>query len=247
MADFFVLFSEPATYFSLLTLTAMEIVLGIDNVVFLSILVAKLPKAQQPKARLIGLGLAFLFRILLLLCISWIIGLVQPLFSILSHEISGRDLILIAGGLFLITKSTKEIHAKFEGGGHDLTEVGGGPSFWNVVVQIGLLDLVFSFDSVITAVGLVEHISIMVIAVILSMIVMLVFARRISDVIARHPTIKMLALSFLLMIGTMLFAEGFHMHVEKGYIYFAMAFSIVVEMLNIRVRKTDAPVHAAKS
>lgn len=238
MAEFLVLFSQPATYVSLMTLTLMEVVLGIDNVVFLSILVAKLPQAEQGHARLIGLGLAFLFRVLLLLCISWIVGLIQPLFTVLGHSVSGRDLILIGGGLFLIAKSTKEIHGKLESDEHGAS-TRARASFWNIVVQVALLDLVFSFDSVITAVGLVDHLPVMIIAVILSMIVMLVFARKISDIIAKHPTIKMLALSFLLMIGTMLFAEGFHMHVEKGYIYFAMAFSMLVEILNIRVRKVQ--------
>jgi predicted tellurium resistance membrane protein TerC len=239
MTDLVALFTLPSTYVSLLTLTAMEIVLGVDNVVFLSILVSKLPKDRRPKVRLLGLVLAFLFRILLLLCISWIVGLVHPLFSIFSHEVSGRDLILLGGGLFLVAKSTKEIHGNLEGDAHELKPVS-GRAFWSIVIQIGLLDLVFSFDSVITAVGLVDHISIMVIAVMLSMLVMLIFVKGISDVIMRHPTIKMLALSFLLMIGTMLFAEGFHMHIEKGYIYFAMAFSILVEVLNIRARKGKA-------
>lgn len=238
MTDLLVLFSESSTWISLASLTLMEIVLGIDNVVFLSILVGKLPPEEQPKARFIGLALAFVFRVLLLLCIAWIIGLVKPLFTIYDHGVSGRDLILLAGGLFLITKATKEIHHKMEEHGPQ------GPvvqhaSFWNIVVQVALLDLVFSFDSVITAVGLVDKIPIMIIAVVLSMAVMLAFARKISEIITAHPTIKMLALSFLLMIGTVLVAEGFHVHVQKGYIYFAMTFSMLVEVLNIRVRKVS--------
>ncbi len=226
---------EIETYVSLLTLTLMEIVLGIDNVVFLSILTGKLQKSEQPKARFIGLALAFGFRVILLLGISWIIGLTKPLFAVLGHEISGRDLILILGGLFLISKATSEIHGKVQGDEHE-NKNAPAPSFGSVVVQIALIDLVFSFDSVITAVGLVKHVPVMIAAVLVSMLIMLIFASRISDIIHRHPTIKMLALSFLLMIGTMLFAEGFHVHVEKGYIYFAMAFSIFVEMLNIKVR-----------
>ncbi|MBN8549422.1 MAG: TerC family protein [Deltaproteobacteria bacterium] len=242
MTDLFVLFTEPQTYVSLLTLTLMEIVLGIDNVVFLSILVGKLPAHQQPRARLIGLSLAFVFRIILLLCITWIIGLVQPLFSVFSHEVSGRDLILIAGGLFLIAKSTKEIHGKLEHVDHTAA-VPAGPTFASVVIQVAMLDLVFSFDSVITAVGLVDRISIMIVAVVLSMIVMLMFAAKISEIVDRHPTIKMLALSFLLMIGTMLVAEGCEVHVQKGYVYFAMAFSVFVEFLNIRSQKAQGVKH----
>ena len=230
---------EIETYVSLVTLTLMEIVLGIDNVVFLSILTSKLEKSQQPKARYIGLALAFGFRVLLLLGISWIIGLTKPLFSVLNYEFSGRDLILILGGLFLIGKSTSEIHGKMQGEEHgEAAKV--APSFSSVVIQIALIDLVFSFDSVITAVGLVKHVPVMIAAVLVSMLIMLIFAGKISDIIHRYPTIKMLALSFLLMIGTMLFAEGFHVHVEKGYIYFAMAFSIFVELLNIRVRSKGA-------
>lgn len=239
MADFSFPLFEIGTYVSLLTLTAMEIVLGIDNVVFLSILASKLPAEQQARARFIGLGLAFAFRVILLLGISWIIGLTKPIFSIYSHDFSGRDIILILGGLFLLAKSTSEIHGKIEGESHEAKQIV-APSFRSVVIQIALIDLVFSFDSVITAVGLVKHVPVMIIAVLLSMVVMLVFATKISEIIHRHPTIKMLALAFLLMIGTMLFAEGFHVHVEKGYIYFAMAFSILVEMLNIRVRKVSS-------
>lgn len=236
MTDFSVPLGELETYVSLLTLTAMEIVLGIDNVVFLSIICSRLPKEQQPRARSIGLGLAFVFRVALLLAISWIIGLTRPLFEIFSFVLTGRDLVLLLGGLFLIAKSTMEIHAKIEGEEHSQDKVGAS-SMWAVIVQIGLIDLVFSFDSVITAVGLVKHVPIMVAAVIISLALMLLFAGVISRIIEKHPTVKMLALSFLLMIGTMLVAEGLHFHIEKGYIYFAMAFSLFVELLNSRLRK----------
>lgn len=229
------LLSDPNTYISLLTLTAMEIVLGIDNLVFISIVSQRLPKEQQSKARTIGLALALLFRVILLMLISWIIGLTAPLFTVLNHAVSGRDLILLGGGLFLIAKSTTEIHHKIEGGSGS-SKTAQGATFLGIITQIVLLDIVFSFDSVITAVGLVQSIPIMVIAVIISMIVMLIFAGSISNFIARHPTVKMLALAFLLMIGTLLFAEGFHFEVPKGYVYFAMAFSIFVEVLNIKVR-----------
>jgi len=233
--DLIALFSDPATYIGLLTLTAMEIVLGIDNVVFISIVAGKLPKEQQAKARNIGLLLALVFRVALLLCISWIVGLVEPFVTIFGFGISGRDTIMLVGGLFLIAKSTMEIHHKFEG-----HEEGGAvkvaPKFWSIVSQIILLDIVFSFDSVVTAVGLTQHVPIMIIAVIVSLAVMLAFAGFISDFVSKHPTVKMLALSFLLMIGTMLVAEGLHFHIPKGYIYFAMAFSLFVEMLNLKLR-----------
>lgn len=232
------IFSQPQTYLSLLTLTLMEIVLGIDNLIFISIISGKLPKAEQAKARMIGLGLALLFRVGLLCAISWIVGLVTPLFTVLEHGVSGRDLVLLGGGLFLLVKSTLEIHEKIEGDHHE----GSGKrlSFWPTVSQIIMLDIVFSFDSVITAVGLVKEISIMIIAVVVSMIVMLAAAPTISDFINKHPTIKMLALAFLLMIGTMLLAEGFHFEMPKGYIYFAMAFSCMVEFLNMKVRAKKA-------
>lgn len=237
MADFSFPITELDTWIGLLTLTLMEIVLGIDNVIFISIIVSKLPQALQAKARVIGLGLAFLFRIVLLFAITWVIGLVQPLFTVLSHSVSGRDLILIGGGLFLLLKSTLEIHHKLEGDPEGDVKKAAAAVMWKAVVQIALLDLVFSFDSVITAVGLVKHIPVMIIAVVISMIIMLVFAKAISGIIERHPTIKILALSFLLMIGTMLVAEGMHFHIARGYIYFAMAFSLFVELLNIRVRR----------
>ncbi len=226
----------------LLTLTAMEIVLGIDNIIFISILVAKLPHERQARARTIGLALAMITRILLLLSLSWIAGLTGDLFSILGRGVSGRDVILLSGGLFLLGKATYEIHEKLEGEpGHAEARV--GPSFAAVIVQILLLDVVFSLDSVITAVGMVNQIPIMVAAVVIAVGVMLVAAGPISDFVNRHPTVKMLALSFLLLIGVSLVAEGFHQHIPKGYIYFAMAFSVFVEMLNLRLRgKSTHPV-----
>lgn len=224
----------PHALVSLLTLTLMEIVLGIDNLIFISIVSGKLPKAEQPKARFIGLFLALGFRIALLCMISWIIGLVHPIFTLLEHGVSGRDLVLLTGGLFLISKSTLEIHEKIEGEHSD--QEAKRKSFWGTVGQIVLLDIVFSFDSVITAVGLVKELPIMILAVILSMFVMLAAAANISEFINKHPTIKMLALAFLLMIGTMLFAEGLHFEMPKGYVYFAMAFSCFVEFLNMKVR-----------
>ena len=241
--DFFTLFSQPDTYVSLLTLTFLEIILGIDNIIFISILTGKLPPNEQGKARTLGLALALIFRVLLLLCISWIAGLVNPLFTVFGFAVTGRSLILILGGLFLLYKSTVEIHEKLEGEeeketGTDNKKV----KLSGLLIQIILLDLVFSFDSVITAVGLVQHVSIMIIAIILSMIVMLIFAKSVSDFIHRHPSIKMLALSFLLMIGLLLFLEGLHVEVPKGYVYFAMAFSFLVELLNIKLRKKTKPV-----
>jgi predicted tellurium resistance membrane protein TerC len=238
------LLTQPETYVSLLTLAAMEIVLGIDNVVFLTILAGRLPQAQQPKARQLGLAFALVTRLALLFAITWVMGLTRPLFSIVGQEISGRDLILLFGGLFLIGKATFEIHDKLEvkhEEGH--APKAGGAAFWSVIVQIGLLDIVFSLDSVITAVGMAKHLSIMVAAVVIAMGVMLAFANPIGSFVERHPTMKMLALSFLILIGVMLVAEGFHQHVPKGYVYFAMAFSLVVELLNMRIRKSaEAPV-----
>jgi predicted tellurium resistance membrane protein TerC len=237
MIEILELFTLPGTYISLLTLTLMEIVLGIDNVIFISILCGRLPITEQAKARRLGLALAMVFRIILLLFISWIVGLREPLIEIgiLNYSFSGRDLILLGGGLFLMVKSTMEIHAKFDVDAHDLKK-GRGGTFLSVIIQIIFLDIVFSFDSVITAVGLVQHVPIMIVAVIISMVVMLVFSGAISDLVNRYPTIKMLALSFLLMIGVLLFAEGFHHEIPKGYIYFAMAFSVGVEALNIKLR-----------
>jgi predicted tellurium resistance membrane protein TerC len=238
------LLTQPDTWISLATLAAMEIVLGIDNVVFLTILAGRLPKAQQPAARRLGLGFALGTRLLLLFAISWVMGLTKDLFVVAGHGVSGRDLILLSGGLFLIAKATFEIHDKLEVK-HDAHEVEAkaGTAFWGVIVQIGVLDIVFSLDSVITAVGMARHLSVMVAAMVIAMGVMLVSAGSIGDFVERHPTMKMLALAFLILIGVMLVAEGFGKHIEKGYIYFAMAFSLLVELLNMRVRRArEAPV-----
>jgi len=224
-----------------LTLCVLEIVLGIDNVIFISILAGKLPPEQQPKARFIGLSLAMITRVLLLLSIAWMARLTSPLFSIFQNEVSGRDLILIIGGIFLVWKSTHEIHQKLEGPeAHGSTRA--AVSFRSVIVQIILLDIVFSLDSVITAVGMVNNVSIMVGAVVVAVIFMMFFAGPISGFVDRHPTVKMLALSFLLLIGVTLIADGFGQHISKGYIYFAMGFSVFVEVLNIRIPKAAAPV-----
>ena len=232
--------SNPEIWISLLTLTLLEIVLGIDNIIFISILSGKLPADQQRKARQWGLGLALITRILLLCGLAWVVKLDKPFWepTIFSFKlaVSGKDIILILGGLFLLGKSTYEIHEKLEGVDGEKTEKM-MPTFNAVLVQIMLLDIVFSLDSVITAVGMVKQIGVMITAVIVAMIIMLIFVNQISDFVDRHPTIKMLALSFLILIGSMLVAEGFHQHIPKGYIYFAMAFSVVVEMLNIRTRK----------
>jgi len=227
--------TNPEIWISLLTLTLLEIILGIDNLVFISILSGKLPVAQQKKARRLGLGLALITRILLLVGLAWMVRLTKPLFTIFSQGVSGRDLILILGGLFLLGKATHEIHDRLEGEDGAVTSriV---PRLGAIVVQILLLDIVFSLDSVITAVGMVRQIPVMIAAVIIAMLFMLIFVNRISHFIDQHPTIKMLALSFLLLIGCALVAEGFHREVPKGYIYFAMAFSLGVEVLNIRTR-----------
>lgn len=228
--------TSPESWIALGTLVALEIVLGIDNIIFISILAGRLPAGQRNKARQSGLALAMLTRLALLFGIAWIIGLVEPWFTVFNNEISGRDIILIVGGLFLLGKSTHEIHASLTKT-HATKEVSKYTSFFSVLAQIAILDIVFSLDSVITAVGLVEHLSIMAIAIVLSVVVMLFTARPISSFIKNNPTIKMLALSFLLIIGFTLIAEGFDVHVPKGYIYFAMAFSILVELLNMKVRK----------
>ena len=228
--------TDPQAWIAFVTLLGLEIVLGIDNVVFISILAGKLPAAQQPKARYVGLGLAMLMRIGLLFSISWVIRLTAPLFAIFGHEISGRDLILIVGGLFLLAKATHEIHQKLEGEeGRASARV--KPSFSSVIIQILLLDIVFSLDSVITAVGMVDDISIMISAVVIAVAFMMVFAAPVSSFVERHPTFKMLALSFLLLIGFTLIAEGWDRHIPKGYVYVAMAFSAFVEVLNLRLRK----------
>ncbi|TSA34941.1 MAG: TerC family protein [Verrucomicrobiaceae bacterium] len=234
---------NPELWIAFLTLCALEIVLGIDNVIFISILAGKLPSHQQDKARVIGLGLAMIMRILLLLTISWMAGLTNPWITVFGHGLSGRDLILVVGGLFLVAKSTSEIHGKLEG------EEGHGPgaaaaSFAAVLIQIMLLDIVFSLDSVITAVGMVNNIPVMIGAVVISVIFMMFFSGPISRFVEAHPTIKMLALSFLLLIGVTLIADGFGQHVSKGYIYFAMGFSVFVEMLNLKlIKKSQKPVH----
>jgi len=233
--------TTPESLIALLTLTVLEIVLGIDNIIFISILAGKLPKGQQNKARLTGLGLAMITRILLLLSIVWIMNLTLPLFMALGQEISGRDIILIAGGLFLIAKSTFEIHDKLEGSEiHESRRK--AKSFSNVIIQILLLDIVFSLDSVITAVGMANNIIIMILAVVIAVGVMMASSKSISDFVEKHPTVKMLALSFLLLIGISLIAEGLEQHIPKGYIYFAMAFSVFVEMLNLRMKSKVKPV-----
>jgi len=228
--------TDPQAWIAFATLTVLEVVLGIDNIVFISILSSRLPKAQQPRARALGLGLAMLSRIVLLFSLTWISRLTAPLFTVLSEEISGRDLVLIFGGLFLLAKSTHEIHARLEG------ESGGGkprvaPTLRSVLVQIMLLDIVFSLDSVITAVGMVDQLAIMVAAVMVAVGFMMLFATPLSDFVDRHPTVKILALSFLLLIGMALVAEGLDQHIPKGYIYFAMAFSVGVEILNLKARR----------
>ena len=236
------LLTQTDTYVSLLTLTLMEIVLGIDNIVFISILTAKLPPAQQPKARRIGLSLALVFRLGLLFAISWVMSLTEPMFNLFGKGFSGRDLILLGGGLFLVAKATHEIHDKLEVAHDDPKRVGSGRAFGLILLQILALDIVFSLDSVITAVGMAQHVSVMVVAMVVAVGVMLIFAGRISDFVNRHPTMKILALSFLLLIGVMLVVEGMGQHVGKGYIYFAMAFSLGVELLNMRLRKKVQPV-----
>jgi predicted tellurium resistance membrane protein TerC len=230
-------------WIALLTLTVLEIVLGIDNIVFISILAGKLRPADRERARKLGLSLAMIIRILLLISISWVMGLTRPLFGLFSHDVSGRDLILLVGGLFLLAKSTHEIHNNLEGEeGH--SEGKAAASFGATIVQILLLDIVFSLDSVITAVGMADEVSIMIIAVVIAVGVMLVASGSISAFVERHPTVKMLALSFLLLIGVSLVADGFGQHIEKGYIYFAMGFSVFVEMINLKMRaRRSQPVH----
>lgn len=234
--------TDPQAWVAFLTLLALEIVLGIDNIIFISILAGKLPAEQQQRARYIGLGLALFIRVALLFSLSWVIGLTAPLFSVLNHEISGRDLILIGGGLFLLAKATYEIHESLEGEeGHASKKV--AASFASVIIQIILLDAVFSLDSVITAIGMVEQVGLMVSAVVVAIGFMMLFAGPVGAFVARHPTIKMLALSFLLLIGLTLMVEAFEVHIPKGYIYFAMGFSVFVEMLNLRLRKKSQPVN----
>ena len=229
--------ASPEAWIALGTLTALEIVLGIDNIIFISILVAKLPDSQRDKARQIGIMLAMLTRLALLFSISWVMGLTEPWFTLFGQEISGRDVILIGGGLFLLAKSTHEIHSSVEGAVESDGTTKVASTFGMVLVQIAILDIVFSLDSVITAVGLVDHVSIMAIAIIIAVIVMLLASKAISDFVDDHPTIKILALSFLIIVGLTLILEGLDFHIPKGYIYFAMLFSLSVEMINIRMRK----------
>jgi predicted tellurium resistance membrane protein TerC len=240
------LLTDPQAWTALLTLTVLEIVLGIDNIIFISILTDRLPAHQRDRARIVGLGAAMIMRILLLFAIKWIIGLTEPWFEIFGHEFSGRDLILLAGGLFLLYKATAEIHEKLEGSEHSAAEAKAA-SFVSVIAQIMMLDIVFSLDSVITAVGMADDIEVMIAAVVISVGIMLVASGPLADFVQRHPTIKILALSFLMLIGFSLVAEGFHQHIPKGYIYAAMAFSVIVELINLRVRaKSEAgrqPVH----
>ena len=231
--------ADPEIWIGLATLTALEIVLGIDNIVFISILVGKLPARRQPEARIVGLGLAMLMRILLLFSLVWLMRLTAPLFSVWNQNLSGRDLILIAGGLFLLWKSTREIHENLEGQEEDAS-VKVKAAFVSVIVQIILIDLVFSLDSVITAIGLSGRLGVMVAAIVLAVIVMMMLSDAISRFVNRHPTVRMLALSFLILIGVALIGDGLEMHIPKGYIYFAMAYSVIVEMLNLRIRQRRA-------
>ncbi|PRY09882.1 putative tellurium resistance membrane protein TerC [Pontibacter ummariensis] len=242
------IFANPDTWISLLTLTFMEVVLGIDNIVFISIVVGRLPQEEQGKGRVIGLGLALVFRVILLLFISWIVGASAPLFNVnlpFTEEefpVSWRDIILFGGGLFLLAKSTTEIHGKLEGEEEGHGNAKAQVTLSKVLVQIVLIDIVFSFDSILTAVGLAEEVIIMIIAVVFAMIIMLIFAKAVSDFVNKHPTVKMLALSFLILIGVMLIVEALHQHIPKGYIYFAMFFSLMVEVLNMQLRKKTEPV-----
>jgi len=238
--------TAPETWIALLTLTVLEIVLGIDNIIFISILAGKLPAGEQPRARTVGLTLAMVTRILLLLSLTGIMRLTRPLFSPFGHPFSGRDLVLLLGGLFLIWKSTREIHDKLEGE-EGRQNVKAGATFGGVIVQIALLDIVFSLDSVITAVGMVRQVGVMIAAIVLAVLVMLVAAGPISNFVHRHPTLKMLALSFLLLIGVTLIADGLGQHIPKGYVYFAMGFSVFVESLNLRLLRKAPPVHLKES
>ena len=231
--------TDPEAWIALFTLTALEIVLGVDNIIFISILVGRLPEAQRQRARVLGLAFAMATRILLLLSLAWVMTLTEPLFTIVNREISGRDLILILGGLFLLWKSVHEIHGSLEGEEHGedaAAATAARATFASIIIQIGIIDIVFSLDSVITAVGMVDHVAIMIIAIVIAVGVMMVAARAIGDFVDRHPTVKMLALSFLILVGLALVAEGWDFHIPKGYIYFAMAFSVGVEMLNLRAK-----------
>ena len=237
--------TDPQAWAALATLTALEIVLGIDNIIFISILVGRLPAHQREKARILGLGLAMGTRLLLLASLTWVMTLTAPLFTALGQAISGRDLILLGGGLFLLVKSTSEIHESLEGP-EETSQHRAVASFAGVLVQIAVIDIIFSLDSVITAVGLAQQLSVMAIAIVISVVVMMFAARAISEFVDRHPTVKMLALSFLILVGVALIAEGLEFHIPKGYIYFAMAFSVGVEMLNLRLRRRAVPVKLHK-
>jgi len=239
---------SPEAWIALATLTALEIVLGIDNIIFITILVGRLPEGQRQRARVFGLALAMGTRILLLLSLTWVMGLTKPLLTLPWFEISGRDVILIGGGLFLLVKSTLEIHSSLEGVDDTTREATGSSRFVSTLVQIALIDIIFSLDSVITAVGLVRDLPVMILAIVIAVGVMMFCAKAIGDFVDRHPTLKMLALSFLILVGVALVGEGFKMHIPRGYIYFAMAFSVCVEMLNIRVhRRPPEPVHLRKN
>jgi len=233
---------DPSAWVSFLTLTFLEIVLGIDNIIFLSILVSKLPRELQPRGRVLGLAFAMVTRIALLFSLTWLIGLTAPWFTVVGEEISGRDLILFAGGLFLLVKSVNEIHGALEGVEQAHGSVKLRANLLAVAIQIGLVDIVFSLDSVLTAVGLADHLPVMVAAIVVAVFVMMFLARPIHEFIERHPTIKILALAFLILIGIALIAEAFDFHIPKGYLYFSMAFSVVVEMINIRMRRRGKPV-----
>lgn len=243
----FEIFLHSEAWVALLTLSLLEIVLGIDNIIFISLLTNKLPEERRKKARTAGIGLALILRVLMLLGITWIIGFTEPIFTVFDHTVTGRDIVLLLGGLFLIGKSTSEIHHKIDGGGKAEEEASikkqAQKGFISIIIQIGLLDIVFSFDSILTAIGMTEDLIIMILAVIVSLIVMLIFAGRIAAFIERHPTLQVLALAFLILIGFVLIADGLHQHISKGYIYFAVAFSLAIEVVNIRVRnKQEAQV-----
>jgi len=239
--------TQPEAWAALATLTALEIVLGIDNIIFISIISGRLPESQRDKGRVLGLGIAMISRIILLLSITWVMSLTVSLFTVAGHDISGRDIILLVGGLFLLAKSTHEIHQSLEGCESDRKQ-SATASFLATLLQIAIIDIVFSLDSVITAIGLAEDVEVMIIAIVISVGIMMLAAKAISDFVEQHPTIKMLALSFLILVGVTLLAEGADYEIPRGYIYFAMAFSVTVEMLNIRLRKKEAePVHLHKS
>ncbi len=232
--------ASPEAWISLATLTGLEIVLGIDNIIFIAILCGRLPEAQRGRARIIGLALAMITRILLLLSLSWIMGLTKPLFSVLARDFSGRDLVLIGGGLFLLVKSTLEIHSSTTGESHEHSAGGGKASFGGTLVQIAVLDIIFSLDSVITAVGMAQHLPVMILAVVIAVGVMMLASGAIARFVDANPTIKILALAFLILVGVSLIADGLGFHIPKGYIYFSMAFSLLVELINIQIRKKSA-------